>query len=66
MGYDFLLAARNILYAPPTDKIVHSMAFVILVVEREIDRWIHYEEMIHRTMSECPSRSFFGLKCGLK
>ena len=41
MGYSFRLTARVLLYAPPTDRIAHTTAFVTPVVghwrEREID-----------------------------
>ena len=41
MGYSFRLAARVLLYAPSIDRIVHTMAFVTPVMEREIAQWVH-------------------------
>ena len=43
--YSFRLAARVLLYAYPTDRTAHTMAFVTPVVEhwleREIAQWVH-------------------------
>ena len=47
MGYSFRLAARDLLYDHPTDRIAHITAFVTPVVEhwleREIAQWVHVE-----------------------
>ena len=31
----------------PTDRIAHTMAFVIPLVEQEIAQWVHHEGLIH-------------------
>ena len=45
IGYSYRLTARVLLYAPPTDRIAHTTAFVPPVVEhwleREIAQWVH-------------------------
>ena len=57
MGNSFRLAARGLLCAPPhrqdshpTDRIVHTTAFVTPVMEhwleREIAQWVHHEGSI--------------------
>ena len=50
MGYSFWLAARVLLYAFPTDRIIHTTAFVTPVVEHwlewEIAQWIDHEGSI--------------------
>ena len=50
MGYSFQLAARNLLYAPFTDRIIHNTAYVTPVepywLEREIAQWVHHEGSI--------------------
>ena len=50
IGYSFQLAARVLLYAPPTERIAHTTAFVTPVVEhwleREIAQWVHHEVLI--------------------
>ena len=38
MGYSFRLAARVLLYAPITDRIAHTTAFVASVVEHWLER----------------------------
>ena len=45
IGYSYRLTARVILYAPSTDRIAHTTAFVTPVVEhwleRDIAQWVH-------------------------
>ena len=53
MRYSFRLAAVVILYAPPhTDRIAHTTAYVIPVVDhwlgREIAQYVHHEGSIRR------------------
>ena len=38
LGYSFQLAARVLLYAHPTDRITHTTAFVIPVVEHWLEQ----------------------------
>ena len=40
ISYSFRLAARVLLYAPSTDRITHTMAFVTPVVEHWLEREI--------------------------
>ena len=52
MGYSFLLVTREFYMHHPTNRIEHTWAFVILVVEhwlkREMAQWVHHEEPIER------------------
>ena len=45
IGYSYRLTARVLLYAPSTDRIIHTTAFITPVVghwlEREISQWVH-------------------------
>ena len=50
MGYSFQLAARGLYMHHPTDRITHTMAFVIPILEHwlvwEIAQWVHHEGSI--------------------
>ena len=64
MGYSFRLTARVLLYDHPTDRIAHTTAFVIPVVEhwleREISQWVHQEGSIRRPNRTMSERSYHG------
>ena len=51
----------------PTDKIAHTSAFVILVVEhwleREIAQWVHHEGSIRRHFLKCVDMYKYMYKC---
>ena len=55
MNYSFRLAATVLLYAPSTDRIAHTTAYITPVaehwLEREITQWVHHERSIQRPIT---------------